>query len=304
MPTASQTDTDDFKLLPQPIPTERPAEYSSRVQVDLAARSDIGKVRPNNEDHYLVARFGRFLERLLTNLPERDLPNRSDEIGYGMIVADGMGGAAAGEVASRFAIETFINLVLNVPDWILRPEGELVEEIKRRAAERYRQVNAALVEKASAEPELYGMGTTMTLACSLGADLFLAHIGDSRAYLFHKGKLSRLTRDHTLAQELAEHGFINPEDVATNKMRHVLTQVLGTKSQELKPQVRKLQLADQDCLLLCTDGLTELVDDETIAKILERGDPAERSCERLIDLALERGGKDNVTAVLARYRLP
>ena len=141
-----------------------------------------------------------------------------------MVVADGVGGAAGGEVASRLAIQTLFNLVISVPDWILRPDDELVGEIMRRAGERYLQINTVLAEEAKADPELRHMATTMTVAWSLGSNLYVAHIGDSRAYLFHAGELQQLTRDHTLAQALADRGEITPEQVARNRLRHVLIQ--------------------------------------------------------------------------------
>jgi protein phosphatase len=273
------------------------------VQADLAGLSDRGKVRPTNEDHYLVVRFGRYLEALCTNLPEGTVPARSRETGYGMVVADGMGGRAAGEVASRLAIQTLVRLVLNVPDWILRPDDAWAAESLRRAAERFRQVNAVVTDQANAEPALYSMGTTMTVAWSLGADLFIAHMGDSRAYLFRRENLHQLTRDHTLAQELADYGQITQAEVATHRLRHVLTQVLGRETADVKPEVQRLQLADGDYLLLCTDGLTEMVEAGAIAEVLGCGEEAEATCRRLVDRALERGGKDNVTVVMARYRI-
>ncbi len=148
------------------------------------------------------------------------------------------------------------------------------------------------------------MGTTMTIACSVGKDLFIAHVGDSCAYRFRHGELSQLTRDHTLAQAQADRGQIRQEEVATNRQRHVLTQTLGGSTADVDPEVQHLQLADGDCLLLCSDGLTEKVKEYQIAQFLVSGDNAERSCRRLVDLALERGGKDNVTVVVARYRFP
>src|SRR5262249_41964347 len=162
-------------------------------------------------------------------------------------------GVAAGEVASRLAIESMVNLVLDVPDWILLPDDEgLAAEVMRRAEERYRQVHAVLAERGSEEPGLRGMGTTMTLAWSLGRELFTAHVGDSRAYLFRGGTLWRLTRDHTVAQALADHGMIAPDEVAKNRMRHVLTRSLGGGAKDVQAEVQHLRLADGDCLLLCT----------------------------------------------------
>ena len=159
-----------------------PGPLSSPVQVDVAGLSHSGKVRPNNEDHFLVLRFGRFLEPLATNLPAGQAPPRCEDVGYALAVADGMGGHAAGEEASKLALTTLVNLVLNTPDWFLRmDEASSAEEVMRRAAERFGRIDQALAEEAVEDPRLHGLGTTLTLAASLGGDLLLAHVGDSRA---------------------------------------------------------------------------------------------------------------------------
>ena len=203
----SELDAAEFPL---PQTAERVRPSSSLIRVDVAANSDKGKKRNTNQDHFLVARAGRHLDTLLSNLPEGELPARFDETGYIAIVADGMGGAAGGEVASRLAITTLINIVLHVPDWILRLDEEHAQKVMRRAATYYREVNEKLVKEARLKPELRGMGTTMTGAYSLGDDLFVAHVGDSRAYLYRDGILRRLTRDHTHAQMLAERASFVP----------------------------------------------------------------------------------------------
>lgn len=284
---------------------EWPEPYSSLVRVDVCGLSHPGKVRPNNEDHFLIGRFGRFWETMQTNLPADAVPPRSEETGYGMVVADGMGGRAAGEEASRLAITALVNLFLHTPDWILRVENEaLSDEVARRAAERYEEVNQALVREADDVPGLTGYGTTMTLAYSLGRELFVAHLGDSRAYLLSRGRLQQLTRDHTMAQALVDYRYIDRKQAATHRLRHVLTHALGDHGRQIQPDVTRVALADDDRLLLCTDGLTEMVGDEVIAETLAGGEPAEAVCRRLVDRALEAGGTDNVTAVVARYRLP
>jgi protein phosphatase len=169
-------------------------------------------------------------------------------------------------------------------------------------AERYRRVDAALREEAQADPSLSGMGTTMTLACSLGANLILAHVGDSRAYLLRSGALHLLTRDHTLVQELVDQGVVCPEHAAKHPFRHVLTRVLGGGGGEMEAEVERVSLADADQLLLCTDGLTNMVDSMTIGAILRSSASSNDACQTLVELALQNGGKDNVTVVLARYR--
>ncbi len=298
----SELDTAEF-----PLPLEdddRPREFSSQVRIDVAALSDKGKLRERNEDHFFVARGGRHIATLLTNIPSSDVPTRFEETCYLMIVADGMGGHAGGEVASRMAIATLINIVLHVPDWILRLDEEHAQRVMDRAAERYRKVHEALQEKARLDPKLRGMGTTMTAAYSLGDDLFVAHVGDSRAYLFRDERLQLLTHDQTQAQLMADIGMISQKEVARHRLRHVLTSALGATEKAVKVDIQRIKLSNGDRLLLCTDGLTDMVDDAGIAGVLASMESSDAACRRLVDLALENGGKDNVTAVLARYSIP
>ncbi len=297
-------DEDTAELPVLPVPERgRLESVSALVEVDLAALSDPGKLRSNNEDHFLVARFDRTMQTLVSNLPEGAVPPRHAETAYGMLVADGVGGAVAGEIASRTAIQALVELVLETPDWIMRLDGDRAREVLQRLERRFQKVREVLLAEAREDPTLLGMGTTLTLACSLGADLLTAHVGDSRAYLFHKGRLERLTRDQTMAQSLADAGAISQEEVATHPSRHVLTSAIATRGAFVQVELSRSRLEDGDQLLLCTDGLTEMVAEEAIAGVLSRPGPAARACGSLVDLALEGGGKDNVTVVLARYRI-
>jgi protein phosphatase len=270
------------------------------VTVDLGGGSHPGKVRPSNEDYYLVVRTARSLTTLLTNLPDGPVPQYAENLGYGLVVADGVGGAAAGDVAGRLALATLVRLFLDTPDWIMRAEE--AERGLQRLAERYRQVDAALGQEARKDARLAGMGTTMTLAYSLGADLFLAHVGDSRAYLCRGPDLLQLTRDHTMAQAMADRGLIRPEEAATHQLRHVLTQALDGRGVEA--DVQRVRLEDGDQVLLCTDGLSNMVADADIAAILRQAATAGEACAALIQRALDNGGQDNVTVALARSRFP
>jgi protein phosphatase len=241
---------------------------------------------------------------MITSLPAGDVPARAEEVNYVMIVADGMGGHAAGEVASRMAISALVGLALEMPDWIFRVDDEHVHEIERRTRERIREVGAMLVERGRQDPSLHGMGTTLTAVRSLGRDLLIAHVGDSRAYLFRGGHVHRLTRDHTYVELLVDLGHLDASDAATSRHRHVLTNALGAAIDDVHVDVDLMQLADGDRVLLCSDGLTDMVDDERIGAILGESPGASRACDRLIEQALESGGRDNVTVIVADYRLP
>lgn len=276
----------------------------SSAAVELAALSHPGKVRANNEDSFLITRFGRTLQTVVTNLPDGYVPDQHAVTGYAMIVADGMGGAAAGKVASRTAIKTLVKLAIQTPDWVMRIDEDSAKEILQRAERRFRLLKVALVNRAKADPSLLGMGTTMTLAGTIGWDCAIAHVGDSRAYLLRKGELHQLTRDQTMAQTLVDAGVIKAEDVAKHPLRHVLTGAIGTEGGKLKAELHHLRLEDGDQLLLCTDGLTEMVTDAEIAEVLRKDGSADNACRALVDRALLAGGNDNVTVVLSRYHVP
>jgi protein phosphatase len=202
-------------------------------------------------------------------------------------------------------ISVLMASLLATPDWILRLDGDsLPQKLQRRFRERFDQIRSVLAHQADADPALHGFGTTMTMALSLGRDLFVIHVGDSRAYLLRQQQLHRLTRDHTLAQALADLGLLAPHQAATSRLRHVLTQALGAQSAYDEPDIHEVTLQDGDCLLLCTDGLTDMVKDDGIAQVLGSSDTAEAACRRLVQEALAAGGKDNVTAVVARYAFP
>jgi protein phosphatase len=287
------------------IPAGEPGlQFHSPVQVEVAGLSHPGKVRSTNEDHYYIVRFGRFIETLHTNLPAEKQVNRSEEASYAILVADGVGGGAAGDVASREAIHLLLGLVLQAPEWILRTDDDAAaHKVLQRAATRVAQINKTLEQQARMDSGLQGFATTLTAVWNLGRQAFVSHVGDSRAYLFRGQVLEQLTRDHRFAQDLADRGVIGSEEVSQHRMRKVLTRALGDTDVEGAAELRHLDLEDGDSLLLCTDGLTDMVPDERIAATLAGARTCELACQRLLEQALEAGGKDNITVAVARYRV-
>ena len=278
--------------------------FSSLVEIDVDARSHPGYHRAKNEDHFFVTSLRRTLRTMITSLSAEDVPALAEEVNYVMILADGMGGHAAGEVASRMAISALVSLALEVPDWIFKVDDEHAPEIERRSRQYVQKVGAMLVERGRHDAALHGMGTTLTAVRSFGRDLLITHVGDSRAYLLRGGDLHRLTRDHTFAQLLIDTGHLAPDDIAGSRHRHLLTNALGATIDDVKVDTDQLQLEDGDRLLLCSDGLTDLVDDQAIADILRETTRSSDACERLVQRALDNGGRDNVTVIVAAYRLP
>ncbi len=297
-------DTSDFGGPDSERQGALPEPFSGKIDVDVFAMSHQGHVRRKNEDHFLVARGGRSLETVFSNLVESRPGDRFEETAYGMIVADGVGGEAAGEVASREAIFNLLSLALHTPDWQFRWGPKEKNTVMWRMQDRFRHINAALLEQATAHAALRGMCTTMTAALSHGKDLVIGHIGDSRAYLLRDGKLKRLTRDHTVAETLFPETIGPQSDRLLAELSNVLTQVLGASQSDCRPDVHDYVLENGDQLLLCTDGLHDMVDDELIEAILNKEEAAVAACRSLVDLALNNGGDDNVTAIVARYWIP
>lgn len=283
-----------------------PPPFSSRVNVDLYGLTDKGYRRTKNEDHFLIVRAGRAVETVLTNLTENEaMPGELfEETGYGMVVADGVGGEAGGEIASRQAIYTLLSLALHTPDWQFRWGPRERNEVMYRMKDRFRRVNAALLREATANASLSGMCTTMTAAVTQGSDLIVGHIGDSRAYLLHRGKLVQLTHDHTVGANLVLDGTHNPGDPLVLELGGLLLQALGSQENQCNPEVADYQLGDADQLLLCTDGLTDMLEDDDIELILNNASSAKVACRNLVDSALQNGGRDNVTVIVARYSFP
>lgn len=277
---------------------------SSRTKVDLGAASHKGKARAFNGDSYLALSFQRSLHTVLTNLPVGLTPAGYRERGHAMLLADGMGGMPHGDVAGRTAILALVDLMLGTPDWNMRPDLMGTLEVLRRMEERFGRLPGAFRERAESEPYLAGMGTTMTLAVSLGADLVVAHVGASRAYLFRRGHLLRLTSDQTVAELLAKAGVIQPEDVPGHYARRTLTGSITTAGEKAEVELRHARLADGDQLLLCSDGLTEVVAEAVIADVLEKRMAAAHAARALVGLAVAAGAEDDATVVLGLHHIP
>jgi PPM family protein phosphatase len=291
-------------LGPPPEPGRPFRPFSSLVRIDVSALSHPCLVRTNNEDQFFVTRATRSLETMLTSLPAGDVPERADEVNYLMVVADGMGGHASGEVASRLAISALVNLSLEIPDWIFKVDEEHAPEIQRRARQVVQQVGSMLIEQGRQDSALRGMGSTLTAARSYGRELLIVHVGDSRAYLLRAGRLQRLTRDHTYAQFLVDTGQLPASDSSLSRLRHILTNALGGSAEQVQVDVDLLCLEDGDRLLLCSDGLTDSVDDGAIAATLIEAAPSGETCQRLLQLALDGGGRDNITVIVAAFGFP
>jgi serine/threonine protein phosphatase PrpC len=203
------------------------------------------------------------------------------------VIADGMGGAQAGEVASQLAVEAF--------------QGELPDEgtPEQRLAGRARDANRRIYEISRSEHERAGMGTTLTALYVDETNLAVAHVGDSRAYLFREGQLGRLTQDHTLVEELVRRGKLTQEQAAEHPQRSIITRALGVDP-EVDVDTWTYTARAGDIVLMCSDGLTSMISEERITAVLESEHDLDRAADRLITEANEAGGRDNITVILAR----
>lgn len=276
---------------------------TSRVDalVEVHGASDIGRVRARNEDQFLIAQLGRTIQIVRTSLPLADQFSSLTRPAWLFVVADGIGGHAGGDLASSVATDAVASYVFEMMPWFFRlepaREEDLVRELERALARSQDRVQEVAGHKGLGDANI---GTTLTMAYVLWPDAVVVHVGDSRCYLARDETLYRLTHDHTLAAQLAatDAGLTEP---AVESFRHVLVNAVGGGTAELAPEVRRLRLQQDDALLLCTDGLHGAVTEEQILAAIGRRHPAERCCERLVSLANDTGGRDNVTVVLARF---
>jgi len=244
--------------------------------IEAASLTDVGLQRSNNEDSYLYWE------------PDSDEDFRRK--GRLAVVADGMGGYEGGQEASRLAVETVRSVYDNA--FGADPQATLVEAF----ASAHQNIQRFAIE----HPQFYGMGTTCTAAAIVERQLYFAHVGDSRLYLIRGKNISRLTRDHSYVGRLVESGIVRSEDAESHPQRHILTAALGS-GRDITPHIPEhpLPLEEGDVLLLCSDGLWGLVGDQELASIVQADPPAE-ACQKLVTLALERGGPDNITALVLR----
>jgi protein phosphatase len=257
-------------------------------------------VRTSNQDHFLIAELSRTLWVHQTSLPQPKTQH-SGHRGNILLVADGMGGHQAGDIASAMTVTTIEGFILNMlrrfSNLQTAEEPSAVQELQMALE----QADARIFAETVQHPEWLGMGTTLTMAFTSNWKLFVVHAGDSRCYLFRSGELRQLTTDHTLACEMLREGIIRPEEAVRHQYRHVVTNVLGGHHAGIRVDVSKTDLQPGDVLLLCTDGLTEMLPDARIQAILQAEHDPHGACDRLIAQANEQGGTDNITAVVARF---
>ena len=264
------------------------------IQVGVFGMSDVGRVRKNNEDNFVVCNLTTGEVSLTPSLCNHQLGPR----GTLFLVADGMGGEASGEIASQICATTIPKrLHDNLKSLSSIRETNFV--LLLREAVEY--ANQIIFAKAQTDSNFRGMGTTTTAAALFGAHLFVAQVGDSRAYLMRNQQIVQLTRDQTYLNYLAEIGAEVPEDPEKDNRRSILTQAVGS-SESVDVKVTYTKLRQNDGLLLCSDGLYNMVKSPELLAVLQKEDPLPDKCRALIAQANANGGADNVTVIVARFQ--
>ncbi|OGT97171.1 MAG: hypothetical protein A3I79_08085 [Gemmatimonadetes bacterium RIFCSPLOWO2_02_FULL_71_11] len=263
------------------------------VRVEVFGRTDVGMARDHNEDSFLVADLSRRVASLQPEVREHEVGQR----GSLFVVADGMGGAAAGEIASDMATETIYNHMTD--SWGNDPE--LTEQrFAYRLKEAVEIANQNIHEFAKNHPEHRGMGTTTTAAGVFAGALYLTQIGDSRGDLIRNGTITQITKDQSLMQRLVDAGELTEEEAAVSERRNIILQALGPDP-NVKVDLTRQELRKGDILLMCSDGLSGLVKSDDMLRIVGEAPDLVATCKALIDLANERGGPDNITCIIARF---
>lgn len=234
------------------------------------AITDVGVKRKSNQDFVFSS-----------DEPVGNLPNL-------YIVADGMGGHRAGDFASRYTVEAFTDTVRNS-----REENpiSIIDEAVNVA-------NLALIDKASENVEMKGMGTTLVVATVIGDSIYIANVGDSRLYLVNE-EIQQITRDHSLVAEMVNMGEIDKKSARTHEKKNIITRAIGADS-ELVADYFEIEYSSGDIILMCSDGLTNMVEDEDIKNIINKGEELDLTAHKLVDTANNNGGKDNISVLLVR----
>jgi PPM family protein phosphatase len=265
---------------------------SSKIRVEVFAKTDQGRTREHNEDRFLIADLTRKTSSLQPDVRQHDIGPR----GTLLVVADGMGGAAAGELASQMATEAIYAHLAKT--WT--GDDATPQRFAYRLKEAVETANASIHAHAKAHPEVRGMGTTTTAAGVLNDHLYLTQVGDSRAYLIRDGEAHQLTKDQSLMQRLVEAGELTEEEAAQSERRNIILQALGPDP-KVKVDLTHQELRRGDILVLCSDGLSGQVKKDEIGKIVSSAPDLVSACEQLVTLANQRGGPDNITVVVARF---
>jgi PPM family protein phosphatase len=247
------------------------------ISIEHASLSDRGRVRMNNEDSH-----GQFVPDTTAELEER---------GVVFVVADGMGGHRGGEIASRIAVRTILAFYT----------ADSGGDRSRALARAFHEANQTIIQEAVSDSTLFGMGTTCTALALYAGRAWLAHVGDSRCYMLRKGKIRQITSDHSIVGEMVRSGIISDEDARTHPRRNVITRSLGAQPDVAAETPESIELQVGDTFLLCSDGLTAYLSDIDLSVVMATL-PPEEACKKMVKMANDQGGRDNITVQIVTVR--
>ena len=273
-------------------PTRKPREE----EIDAHGVTHPGKVRRDNQDHFLLCSLRKQLVVRLSSIPHAEELSESERLASLAMVADGVGGAARGETASRVALQAITKYVTHAMRcYYGADDGQELEDALREGA---RECHAELRRRGEVDADYRGMATTLTLYLGVWPRGYLLQVGDSRCYLLRHGELIQITRDQTMAQEMVDLGVMKAEEAAGTRLAHTLTSSIG--GSQTDPKITRFDMDWGHVLLLCSDGLTRHVSDDRIREVLRSMTSARQACETLLREALDGGGSDNITVVIGR----
>jgi len=278
-----------------------PSDTSRRPldeELDVYGLTHPGKVRANNEDHFLICALKKKIEIYHTSLPDPASLCKSQRVAFLALVADGVGGAKAGEEASRIALEHVTRYVTESLECYYTSDTDDDSRFMHELEEAALKVHAEIAVESAADPLRRGMATTLTLWLGMWPNAYLLQVGDSRCYSMRHGALVQVSRDQTMAEDFVKQGVFNREDAAFKRWANVLSSAIG--GPEAAPSVTKVPQSWGSVGLICSDGLTRHVSDERIQEVLQSISSAKEGCEILLQDALDAGGEDNITVLIGR----
>jgi protein phosphatase len=267
-------------------------------EIDVFGMTDVGRVRTNNEDQFLICTLHKQIRVHATSLSNLDfLPNAGGRLATLIVVADGVGGHAAGEVASRLVVETITRYVTHSIECYFAHDPHQEELFLGNLRSSVMTCHGKILSEVEADPSHAGMATTLTVLIASWPRAYVVQVGDSRCYQLRNGEMRRVTRDQTVAQELIDKGKTEEETASLN---HILYSAVG--GPRIEPVITTIDLQWGDVILLSTDGLTDLVSEDRIRERLLYCKSAKETCQKLVSDALDEGGRDNVTVVVGKTR--
>ena len=276
-----------------------PARNPREDEIDVHGVTHTGKVRKDNQDHFVLCSLRKQLVLRLSSIPDAvGLMGESERLASLAMVADGVGGAAQGEAASRMALQAVTRYVSRATRCYFGASEDDDQALLDALREGARHCHAELLRLGEEDADYRGMATTLTLYLGVWPRGYLLQVGDSRCYMLRDGELTQITRDQTMAQAMVDVGAMKAEEASESRLAHTLTSSIG--GHETHPKVTRLDMTWGNVLLLCSDGLTRHVNDERIRDVLRKMTSAKQACETLLREALDDGGSDTITVVVGR----